>query len=247
MYGRPMRRIALCATTALLLILPGAALADSTVDIDSHVTPVLRAFTPKTTSATLSVNLAFHGPNGQPADTLTQAILKFTYGAKLHGELFPSCSATQIRNHVKCPKSSQIGSGNALGVLGGGTDNPTEEPITVKLYNGPKGKSITFLIKGDAPAVINVPFDAPLKTFKTGSYNYQLTVNVPDILQIVAGIPISLDHFNVKVGASRKVHGKKRGYIETLICPPLALVPIQGDFGFLNANPFHIDTYIHCG
>src|SRR3954468_2296051 len=145
------------------------------------------------------------------------------------------------------PKGSQIGSGTALGILGGSTDNPTKEPITVTMFNGPKGKSITFRIKGDAPAVIDVPFDAPLKTFSSGSYNYQLTVNVPDILQIIAGIPVSLDFFNVKVGATRNVHGKKRGYIETLICPPLALVPIQGDFGFLNADPFHIDTYIHCG
>jgi hypothetical protein len=51
----------------------------------------------------------------------------------------------------------------------------------------------------------------------------------------------------VKVGASRVVKGKKRGYIETLICPPKALVPIRGDFKFANANPFHTDTYIHCG
>ncbi len=247
-----MRRIALCATTALLVVGACAAVAiadndGSTVVIDSHVTPVIRQFTPHTSSATLAVNLKFAGPNGQPADTLQQVILQFTYGAHLNGNLFPSCSADQIRNHKRCPKGSKVGSGTALGILGGGTDNPTEEPITVALYNGPKGKSITFEIKGDAPAVIDVPFDAPLQTFKTGTYNYKLTVNVPDILQIIAGIPISLDHFNVKVGAARVVKGHKRGYIETLICPPAALVPISGDFKFLNAPSFHTDTYIHCG
>jgi hypothetical protein len=193
------------------------------------------------------VNLKFHGANGQPADTLQQVILRFTYGAHLNGNLFPSCSAKQIRNHKACPKGSKVGSGNALGVLGAGTANPAAEPINVTLYNGPKGKSITFRIQGQAPAVIDVPFDAPLQTFKSGTYNYALTVNVPDILQMVAGIPISLDHFNVKVGASRVVKGRKRGYIETLICPPKALVPIAGDFKFANANPFHTATYIHCG
>lgn len=242
-----MRRIALCATTALLVLLPASALAQSTVDIDSHATPVVRKFSPKTTPTKLSVNLKFHGPNGGPADTLQSAVLKFTYGAHLNGNLFPSCSAAQIRSHVKCPKGSKIGSGSALGILGGGTDNPTTEPIDVTLYNGPKGKSITFQIQGQAPAVIDVSFDAPLKTFTSGNYNYQLTVNVPDILQVVAGIPISLDFFNVTVGANTKVHGRTRGYIETLICPPLALVPISGDFGFLNAPSYHIDTYIHCG
>lgn len=241
-----MRRIALGALAALL-ILPASSLADTTVDIDSHVTPVIRQFTTRTTSATLGVNLKFHGANGQPADTLQQVILKFTYGAHLNGNLFPSCSAARIRNHKACPKGSKIGSGDAVGVLGAGTANPAQEPINVTLYNGPKGKSITFRIQGQAPAVIDVPFDAPLKTFKSGTYNYALTVNVPDILQTVAGIPISLDHFNVKVGASRVVKGRKRGYIETLICPPGALVPLGASFNFLEAPDFHQDTYIHCG
>ena len=39
----------------------------------------------------------------------------------------------------------------------------------------------------------------------------------------------------------------KRGYIETLICPPGALVPMSGDFSFLEAPDFHTDGYIHCG
>ncbi|MEA2495060.1 MAG: hypothetical protein QOJ29_2971 [Thermoleophilaceae bacterium] len=243
-----MRRIAMCATTALALACAtSTALAQSTVDIDSHATPVVRKFSPNTTPTTLTVNLKFHGPNGGSADTLQRAVLKFTYGAKLNGNLFPSCTAQTIRDHQKCPKGSVIGTGSALGILGGDTDNPTKEQIKVTLYNGPKGKSIVFRIQGDAPAVIDVPFDAPLKTFSGGSYNFQLTVDVPELLQVIVGLPVSLDYFNVKVGATRVVKGKKRGYIETLICPPLALVPLQGDFTFLEADPFHIDTYIHCG
>jgi hypothetical protein len=245
-----MRRTVLCAVTALLTpcLFATAALADgkTTVVVDSHVTPVIRAFTPKMTSATLAINLGFSGENGTQAATLKQVELKFTYGAHLNGNLFPSCSADMIRNHKACPKGSKIGSGTALGTVGDGPD-AAEEPINVTLYNGPQGKSITFRIQGEQPAVIDVPFDAPLKTFSGGTYNYGLTVTVPDILQRVAGLPISLKFFNVKVGATAKKKGRKRGYIETLICPPKALVPLQGDFTFLDADPFHIDTYIHCG
>ena len=243
-----MRRIALCATTALALTcITATAFGQSTVDIDSHATPVVRKFSPKTTPTNLSVNLKFHGPNGKSADTLTGVILKFTYGAKLNGSLFPSCTAETINDKKPCPKGTQIGSGTALGIVGGDSDNPTKEPIKVTLYNGPGGKSIVFRIQGDAPVVIDIAFDAPLKTFTSGNYNFQLTVKVPDSLQVIAGLPVSLDYFNVNVGANRKVKGRKRGYIETLICPPLALVHIQGDFTFLDADPFHIDTYIHCG
>src|SRR4051794_33577393 len=106
-YVRGMRRIALCACAALALAaMTATAFAQSTVDIDSHVTPVVRKFEPKTTPSTLAVNLTFHGPNGEAADTLQSVILKFTYGAKLNGALFPSCSADDIRNHKPCPKGS---------------------------------------------------------------------------------------------------------------------------------------------
>src|SRR5215212_4142673 len=218
-----MRRTALCAMTALLIACCCATAAfaegQTTVVVDSHVTPVVRAFTPKTTSASLAVNLSFSGENGTSAATLKQAILKFTYGAHVNGNLFPSCTAEKIRNHEACPKGSQIGTGTGLGTVGD-PPNAAEEPITLTLYNGPKGKSIVFRIQGDQPAVIDVPFDAPFKTLSGGTYNYQLTVNVPEILQRIAGLPISIKNLNVKVGATRKVKGKKRGWIETLICPP---------------------------
>src|SRR3954447_11549243 len=157
-----MRRIALCATLALLTAccFTTTAMADgqTTVQIDSHVTPVIRAFTPKTTSSTLSVNLDFAGPNGTAADTLKQVILRFTYGAHVNGALFPSCTADKIRNHIVCPKGSIIGSGTGLGTVGD-PPNATEEPIKLTLYNGPKGKSIVFRVQGEAPVVIDVPSD----------------------------------------------------------------------------------------
>ena len=245
-----MRRIALCAATALATALcfatPALADGQTSVVIDSHVTPVIRAFTPKTTSSTLTVNLDFSGENGTAADTLTKVVLRFTYGAHVNGNLFPSCTADTIRNHKACPKGSIIGTGTGLGTVGE-PPNATEEPIKLTLYNGPKGKSIVFRIQGEAPVVIDVPFDADFKTLSGGDYNYQLTVPIPDILQRVAGLPISIKFLKVKVGATVKKKGRKRGWIETLICPPKALVPISGDFSFVNTNPFHVDTYIHCG
>src|SRR6266550_1943535 len=126
-----MRRSALCAATALLIACccATAAFADgpTTVVVDSHVTPVIRAFTTKTTSATLAVNLSFSGQNGTQAATLKTAELKFTYGAHLNGKFFPSCSVDMIRNHESCPKGSKIGSGTALGAVGD-PPNAAEEP-----------------------------------------------------------------------------------------------------------------------
>jgi len=239
-----MRRIALCAATALLIPCAAASAgAPTTVTVDSHITPVIRQFTTKTTPATLTVNLDFHAPDGEFTSALKQAVLKFSYGAQLHGNLFPSCSEAQIRAKKKCPKGSQIGAGTGLGSLA-----DAEEPITLKLFNGPKGKSITFLIQGERPAPIYEPITAPLVTYSGGLYNYGLTVPVPEILQQpLAGIDISLHFLKVKVNASRMVKGHRRGYIETLICPPGALVPMSASFDFREADPFSTDTFIHCG
>ena len=216
------------------------------MDIDSHINPVIRLFSPRTTPSTLAVNLKFHGPNGDLADPLTKAVLKFSYGAKLNGKYFPSCSAATINNHGKCPKGSKIGGGSALAEVGGGF----QEAVTVALFNGAKGNSIVFQIANvdpNAPVPLNDAFDAPLATNSGGTYNYTLTVNVPELLQRPNNVDISLDFFNVKVGATTTFKKKKVGYIETLICPPGALVPLQADFSFLEADPYHTDTYIHCG
>ena len=93
-----MRRIALCATTALLIVCASAGAGPpTTVTVDSHITPVIRNFTTRTTPATLTVNLDFHAPEGEFASALTKAVLNFSYGAQLNGKLFPSCSEAQNR------------------------------------------------------------------------------------------------------------------------------------------------------
>lgn len=240
-----MRRIALCALVALLTTAStSGAAAPTAVTVDAHITPVIRAFTTHTTPSKLTVNLKFATTDGsQYTAALTQAVLNFSYGAHLNGALFPSCAAITIQSHKACPKGSQIGTGTGLGSLA-----DAQEPVTLTLFNGPKGKSITFEIKGQSPAVFDVIFDAPLKTFSGGLYNYGLTVPVPAVLQRIAGVDVSLDHLDVTVGATRMVKGHKRGYIETLICPPGALVPLGATFSFLEAPDFSTTSdYIHCG
>ena len=245
-YGRGMRRIALCAATALLTLCGTASAASPTsVQVDAHITPVIRQFTTKTTPAALSINLSFTTADGSFQAPLTQALLNFSYGAHLNGNLFPSCSAQQLMTKKTCPKNTLIGTGVGEGALADAV-----EPLKLRLYNGPGGKSITFSILGDRPAVIAPPqgvFSAPLKTYSGGLYNYGLTVPVPEDLQRISGVDVSLHFLNVTVNAKRKVKGRTRGYIETLICPPGALVPMGVAFSFIEAPTFTADDYIHCG
>lgn len=70
---------------------------------------------------------------------------------------------------------------------------------------------------------------------------------VPDNLQRVAGVDLAVREFVSRVGATRRVRGRRRGYIEAYACPPGALVPIDGRFSFLTSADVHTRAYLSCG
>ena len=93
-----------------------------------------------------------------------------------------------------------------------------------------------------SPAVIHEPFSAPLKTFSSGLYNYGLTVPIPEIIQRIAGVDVSLHNLNVKVNGTTRSKGKKRGYFEAIGCPggkrkvTVTFTPETGSPGTANAS-----------
>jgi hypothetical protein len=240
-----LKRLASCAivTAVAGLAAVPAAIADNHARLGGKITPVVRLFPKHPAPAALSVSLGFTGDNGPPS-VLKRAVISFPYGAKLNSKLFPSCSAAAIeqRGAKACPSGSKIGSGSAVGSTSG-----IHEQLKVTLFNGKRGKSIVFYLQGTNPVVINVPFDAPLVTLSGGKWNFRLTVDVPESLQRIVGLDVAIDDFSVKVDGKRKVKGRRRGYIETLICPPGALVPLQGVFSFIGAPDLTQNSYLTCG
>jgi hypothetical protein len=244
----PSGRHILVLACALVASLAVAAAAFATkVTIDSHLTPVLRAFPSRPVPATLSIALNFAGDDGGEPPVLQQAKIQFPWGANFNGNLFPFCDPVKMENKgtKACPKGSKIGTGFAIGSAAGGS---IRQKVDVTLFNGKGGKSIVFYLVGNGdPLSFAIPFAGPFQTFGSGDWHYGLTVDVPTNLQRVAGVDVSVEQFNVKVGATRVVHGRKRGLIEALICPPGALVPIRGTFSFLDNPTVTQNSYVHCG
>jgi hypothetical protein len=240
-----LRRISLCALAAAVAGLAAvpAADADNHARLEGKITPVLRAFPKRPQPATLSLSLGFTADQGQ-ASVLKRAVIFFPYGSQLNGKLFPACDVKELeaQGPKACPKGSKIGGGTAAGTAG-----DVREQISVSLFNGEGGKSIVFYLQGTNPVVLNVPFESPLVLLKGGTYNFRLTVDVPEVLQRIVGLDVAIEDFSVKVDATRRVKGRKRGYIETMICPPGALVPIRGAFSFLEAPDLTKDAYLSCG
>ena len=100
-----------CAFAASLAV---AASASATkVTIDSHLTPVLRAFPSRPVPANLSIALNFAGDDGGEPPVLQKAQIQFPWGANFNGNLFPSCDPVKMeaKGTKACPKGSKIGTG----------------------------------------------------------------------------------------------------------------------------------------
>lgn len=181
---------------------------------------------------TLKFHLGITHPSGSRY-RLDNVVVKFPAGVGApHGELFPSCSVRQLEkahNRLSaCPKGSLVGRGRAVGTA---VDIGVTSSGKLTLFNGPHGKSITFNVNITTPALINKSFSAPIKKI-SGKYGYTLTSPIPTELQNILDGPIIVRSIDVTTGATRVVHGVRRGFIEAFKCPKSHKAPLHVDSSF---------------
>ncbi|HET6447542.1 MAG TPA: hypothetical protein VFG31_00430 [Conexibacter sp.] len=228
------------ATAAAILIVAAASPAANTpggptLSVKTSVSP--NHLVPGLTNKHgMPITLKFHLGITHPADSryrLDKVVVRFPSGVGApHGELFPSCSVAQLEkahNRLSaCPRGSKIGRGVAVGTA---IDLPVTSSGKLTLFNGPRGKSITFNVNITTPALINKTFSAPLK--KTGGrYGYVLTSPVPTELQNIIDGPIVVRSIDVTTGATIVKNGVRRGYVEAYKCPKSHKAPLHVDASF---------------
>jgi hypothetical protein len=232
-------RIAVAAATATLIVAaaspaantPGGPVGSVKASVSpNHLVPGL------TNKHGMPIKLKVHLGITHPAGSryrLEKVVVKFPAGVgKPNGNLFPSCSVAKLEaahNRLSaCPKGSKIGSGKAVGTA---VDIGVTSSGVLTLFNGPKGKSVTFNVNVTTPALINKTFSAPLRKI-SGRYGYVLTSNVPTELQNILDGPIIVRSIDVTTFATRVVNGVKRGYVEAFKCPKSHKAPLHADFSF---------------
>jgi hypothetical protein len=181
-------------------------------------------------------------PGGQPP-TLTQSVIFFPRGARANGRLFPSCRPAVIERDGPsgCPRRSRIGRGRAEGRAGS-----TVEQVEVTVFNGPRGRTVLFHIRGTDPIAIDAVLVAPLARLRGGRFAYRLTVTIPPNLQRPAGVAAAVTLFRVTVGATIRRQGRRRGYVETFRCPRSGKTPFRGVFSYVGQPDETINTNIAC-
>lgn len=250
---RVSRSIEVVVLAAIVsLVVAASAGARTLVDISGTATPPISAFTLKPQTLSLTIDTRFASDvAGELPGTVSKAVIYFPHGPRVNGRLFPSCDPARLRRFRgasrACPRGSRLGGGSALGAspqFGIGV----RERLTVDLYNGKGGRSIIFFLRGLNPVLISGMIVAPFTALHGGRWGYRLTLNVPqDLQEIASGIFASLLDFKVTTSGSVTVHGHRYGFIESLACPPGALVPVRGVFSFRGGDSTMTDSYIACG
>jgi hypothetical protein len=240
-------RIAVAAIAATLLmaaVAPAASAPSPKLNLKASISPS-RNLKPGQIINQLLVQGTLAGANGGLAPTITKTVIDFPAGAVTNGRLFPSCSASKLKSHHNalsaCPKGSRIGSGfvTATAVQLGVSSN-----AVATLFNGPGGRSVVFNFHATVPADINDSIDAPLVR-KHGKYSYELTLTLPhDLQEILDGVFVSVQKIRFPTGATIKVHGKKRGYIEAGKTCPKHGAPFHAQFFFMDGSTATSDSQV---
>jgi hypothetical protein len=143
------------------------------------------------------------------------------YG-KWNGGKYPTCSGARMRQDESidnCPKKSIMGFGSGRALA----DTVDAKP-EVDFVNGGKNTLWAFTTLYN-PALVQEPIRIAIKKISHPKWGYKATFNVPDVLQIVAGVPITLTDFSYKIG--RKSYAKD--LITTTGCPKSKKYPYQAE------------------
>ena len=130
-------------------------------------------------------------------------------GGVWNGGKYPRCSKTTMNRNQsvsKCPAKSIVGAGS--GVAFADTVNAAPDVVFV---NGGRSMLWAFTTLYN-PALVREP--VPIRIKKTrGKWAYRASFRVPKVLQVVAGVPISLRSFKYKIGGKVRlpyaVNGKR--------------------------------------
>lgn len=243
-----MRMRKLAIPTAAVAALSFAAVAPSyaqtpgvetTIDVKPKVSPSKAGTKKKPKSVTLDIKASFKttGPDGQNKPVAQKVEILFPKGSLYNGKAVPSCAMSKMQggNLPKdvCPKGS---------IVGGGSANAWADTVktTAKftLVNGGP-KAVYLFTEMENPAIVQTPVPGKIK--KGGKLGgYVLTFTVPDELQIVGGVPISLIDLHVKTNKAAK------GWLNTTSCPKDKKWPFETTTWFDNGNQAKFASSVKC-
>jgi hypothetical protein len=137
-----------------------------------------------------------YGPANQPM--VTRIDVWFPRGTHYNGAKFPKCSAHTLSaaGPRACPKGSIMGNGGGSAFA----DTVVTHPQITVVNGGPR--DVYFFTVLNNPARVQTPVDGHISVVH-GQYAYHLSATIPQILRVVAGVPVKLTELNVNAGRGK--------------------------------------------
>jgi hypothetical protein len=192
----------------LAFALPAAAQSpsDTKLTVNAKVSPNKAGTKQRPRGVTLSVSAHWRPPAGIEPPIISHAVVLVSRGGLYNGGKYPSCSKRTLdRGGPRaCPRRSIMGRGGGLAMA----DNVPTRPRIVVVNGG--ARRAWFYTTLFNPAFVQEP--VPLIIQRSGGrWSYRVRIVVPESLQVVAGVPISLRDFNVSAGRDK--------WLATTSCP----------------------------
>jgi hypothetical protein len=157
----------------------------------------------------------------------------FPNGSLYNGAKFPSCSyrVLNARGPHGCPSGS---------IMGSGTGNAFADTVIthpqITVVNG-GANTVFFYTVLNNPARVQTPVVGHItRTF--GKYGYVLKVSIPQVLQVVAGVPIELTYLTVTAG-----HGS---WLATTGCPSSGRWPFKVTTSYSTGGSASDSSFVRC-
>jgi hypothetical protein len=235
---RKLAALPVALVAAAVVAAPAAAqVPETTFTSKASISPKKAGTKKNPRGVTLTGSLKFNTiTQGVEPPIVTGGDVMIAKGGVYNGGKYAKCSrATMDRNQSvdKCPKESIMGAGKGVAFA----DTVDAKP-DVTFVNGGKNMLWAFTTLYN-PALVREP--VPISIKKTsGKWAYRASFRVPKVLQVVAGVPITLRSFNYKIG------GKKyaKEFIATTSCPRNNKYPYEAKAFYLyNTNATASSTY----
>jgi hypothetical protein len=206
----------------------------TTFTVDAEVIPN-KAGTPKDPQGVkIKASARFFSPEGVDPPIVTHGYALFPRAGDYNPQLFPRCDKRTLDRDGPdyCPDGSQIGAARASAYA----DTIITYP-KIEIFNG--GKKLAFAyVTLYQPALVQTALPARIEEIPRGIWKYKVSVKIPEVLQVVAGVPIAARSIKGWVG--------KGDLITTFACPKSRRWPYEVKTFFTVGKPYKYRDSVPC-
>jgi hypothetical protein len=206
----------------------------TTFTVDAKVLPN-KAGTPKDPQGVkIKVAAKLNAPEGYERPILTHGYALLPRAGNFNSRLFPGCTKPKLDRDgpEACPEKSRIGSARAVAYA----DTIVTHP-KIEIFNGTQKVAFGYVTLYQ-PALVQIAVPARIQEFPRGKWKYKVSIKVPTVLQVVAGVPIYPSSIKGWVGRGE--------LIATTSCPKSRRWPYEATAFFNVGEPYTYRGSVPC-